>query len=67
MTTYTKEERVSLIRAKQDIVLFLRLARMRIDALPDVLPFKAATGNLVLSWLLALAERYGQGEDITEK
>lgn len=62
---FTKAEAESLTRAVQDIRLFLRLARLRIENKPDAIPFKAVIGNLVLGWLDGLATRYATGEDIT--
>ena len=64
--TYTREQRESLIRAKQDIELFLRLASDRIDNRTNVLPFPRMDGNIVISWLRALLTRYAAGEDITK-
>ena len=64
--TFTKDEAENLKRAAQDIELFIRLAVMRIESNPDVLPFKPTTGRLVLSWLRPLAAAYGNGDDISK-
>jgi hypothetical protein len=63
---FTKLESRELTRAKQEIVLFLRLAAVRITDHPEVAPFKSPLGLLVISWLTGLAERYADGEDITK-
>ena len=65
ITAYTKDEAVNLRLAVQDIELFLRLASLRIENRPDCVPFKPERGQLVISWLRSLADRYGKGEDIT--
>lgn len=65
ITTYTKEEAADLQRACVDIELFLRLARLRVENNPDVLPLKPQYAMLVLGWLSGLVHRYKQGEDIT--
>ncbi len=54
-----------LKHAAQDITLFLRLASLRIENRPEAMPFKAEQGQLVIGWLRALADRYGDGEDIS--
>jgi hypothetical protein len=61
--TFTKAEREDLKHVEQDILLFLRLAELRIEE-RDTQPFKAASGRLVISWLRALARSYGNGEAI---
>jgi hypothetical protein len=63
--TFTKDEAVNLRLAVQDINLFLRLAALRIENHPDKLPFKPVNGQHVITWLRALADRYGNGEDIS--
>lgn len=64
-TTYTKDEAVNLRLAVQDIELFLRLATMRLENMPEYAPFKAKDGLAVLSWLRHLSTRYAQGVDIS--
>ena len=63
--TYTKDEAASLIRAKQDIDLFLRLADARLNTMPEYAPFPTKHGHAVIIWLRSLAVRYGQGVDIS--
>lgn len=62
--TFTPEEAQDMVRVKQDILLFLRMAHIRIDNMPDHLPFKPAQGRMVINWLNYLADLYGRGEDI---
>jgi len=64
MPKLTKEQ-IEQKHAAQDVNVFLRLADLRIDNGAHT-PFNSKNGHLVIAWLRSLADRWGDGEDISE-